>query len=141
MDKMIKALMLLLAVFSFSLSTNAGSPTIKISKGTNNGIVVRGTTGSLVKWYWLGVSYKIGNGQERDLKSGIFRCKGPINKKFSPGIIASPYKGKTITWYAKLWKKKTKKSKCTRRGCRWCMFNGYHFEGQVASTSGTSVIQ
>ena len=136
---MLKHLMLLLILSGICFGVQAQS--IKIYKGNGNGIVVKGTTGGILKWYWLGVSYKIGNGAERDLKSGIFRCKGKINKKFSPGLISSilsKHKGERITWYAKLWKKKVKKSKCQRHGCRWCMFNGYHFEDCVASTSAVT---
>lgn len=131
---------LLLVGISFGVQAQS----IKISKGSGNGIVVKGTTGGILKWYWLGVSYKIGNGAERDLKSGIFRCKGKIYKKFSPGLISSilsKHKGGKITWYAKLWKKKVSKRNCKRGACRWCMFNGYHFEGQVASTSGTTIFE
>ena len=132
--------LIVLSVICFGVQAQS----IKISKGKNNGIVVRGNTGGILKWYWLGVSYKIGNGKITDLKSGSFRCKGSINKKFNANSIFSltgKDKGKTITWYAKLWKKKVKKSNCKRGGCGWCTFNGYHFEGQVASTSGTTTFE
>lgn len=139
---MFKKLIVLIVLSVICFGAQAQS--IKILKAGNNGIVVRGNTGGILKWYWLGVSYKIGDGQETDLKSGIFRCKGSINKTFNANSIFSltgKDKGKTITWYAKLWKKKVKKNSCTRGTCRWCMFNGYHFEGQVASASGTTTFE
>jgi hypothetical protein len=139
-------IIIIIAVLMMGLGffANAGSPVIFIKKQTGKtfgNIVVTGNTGGWTKWYWLGVSYKLDNGQEHDIKkTGIFRVKGKYKKNFNigaMGLFSLAKKSKKITWIVKLWKKKVKKSKCQNPGCRWCMFNGYHFEDSVANVSAT----
>ena len=130
-------------VLTLVVCSSLQAQTINVFKqsGKNGGnITVKYNTGGITKAYYLGVSYRIGNGPVIDLKGGFFRVRGKSSKKFSAstlfGIIGKAAKANRITWIAKLWKRKVPKRKCKNAGghpCRWCLINGYHLEGCVAS--------
>jgi hypothetical protein len=137
-----KALVIMVGVFCIILSVNAGSARLAISKqpGKKNlaSIVVTGNTGGWTKRYWLGVTYILAGGAENDFPA--VRDSGKINKKYSIGLagsVLSLNKSKKITWIARLWTRKVKKSNCKSKNCRWCLLNGYHLSGLVTQARKT----
>ena len=107
-------------------------------------VIISGDTGKWIDGYWLGVTYIIG-GVEHDEPVGLFKVRGKFEKKFSAstisGLMGMAMKDDSITWVAKLWKKKVKKSECTKGPCFWCQRMGYHMEECVAQAKATGSLK
>lgn len=131
---MFKKLSVLIVLSVICFGVQAQSVKIYKQKGKNLGsITVKVNTGKWVKAYWLGVTYKLDNGAEKDLDPVKVRGKTTKNFSIGPGggwVKKLQNSGK-ITWTVRLWTKRVKKSNCKKSACRWCMFKDSHLEGLV----------